>query len=544
MKQSDYLIKGKRRYAVAFVLSCLVMIILLPVSLPESDAQEDPKIALVVLDGADWKVIEDLIEEDRLPEFKNAKEKGVYGELHTKESFSPVTFTKMSTGRDAENIGVEGWNAEGEQGRRLIQSTDVENYRIWNYLTMHGIESGVVSYFLTWPVEEIKGFMISGTLARDDNIVYPEGYFEEEEVLGDGDEWEKSQYVVENYKDEVDFLTVGSKRLDGIQHHLWKFVDPEPFGLEMRDEHEEYREIVYTEYENLDSTLKEFDDEWNVMVVSSSGFQPQGKLANDSNPINTFKMNELLAELGYTEYEIEESYGQNIMRVDQEESQLQEGHFEYPLIPEINSTTYRFKFEILDENLDEDKVVDELNSITYKDGEDFFYDVRVEDSSIRGRFHAPQDRAEKSRAVEDNINHPTIRNPLTHLQNAFRLDMPDGEEYLFWSAAEQTGDHPPGTHGVFIAYGPDIASTGEFDTGEIRDKDIAPTLLYAYDVPVPRDMEGRPVQKIFTEEFNQDREVVYSNMSTKKEDEQAPEDADILNEKAIRERLRILGYNP
>ena len=49
--------------------------------------------------------------------------------------------------------------------------------------------------------------------------------------------------------------------------------------------------------------------------------------------------------------------------------------------------------------------------------------------------------------------------------------------------------------GIFIAYGPDIKEG--FETNDVEIYAITPTILHLYNVPIPKDIDGRVLKEIF-----------------------------------------------
>ena len=70
------------------------------------------------------------------------------------------------------------------------------------------------------------------------------------------------------------------------------------------------------------------------------------------------------------------------------------------------------------------------------------------------------------------------------VQKAFNLT--NQEKYLLLECA--VGE------GIFIAVGPDVKNVG--DIGEINILDIAPTVLHAFNIPIPEDMDGRVLKEV------------------------------------------------
>jgi hypothetical protein len=69
-------------------------------------------------------------------------------------------------------------------------------------------------------------------------------------------------------------------------------------------------------------------------------------------------------------------------------------------------------------------------------------------------------------------------------------------------------------HGVFLACGPDIKNCGKI--GDVKIYDLAPTILHLFNVPVPREMDGRVLKEIFREDSEPaKRQVLYQDLVTK-----------------------------
>ena len=65
------------------------------------------KVLLIGWDGADWKIINPLIEAGEMPTLKNLIEEGVMGNIATLEpSFSPMLWTSIATGKRAYDHGI------------------------------------------------------------------------------------------------------------------------------------------------------------------------------------------------------------------------------------------------------------------------------------------------------------------------------------------------------------------------------------------------------------------------------------------------------
>jgi predicted AlkP superfamily phosphohydrolase/phosphomutase len=81
-------------------------------------------------------------------------------------------------------------------------------------------------------------------------------------------------------------------------------------------------------------------------------------------------------------------------------------------------------------------------------------------------------------------------------------------ENKIWSAYHKL-------QGIFMAYGPDIRNGGKVENAKIYD--LAPTILHMFQVPIPKDIDGRVLNEIFREDSELTRkETVYRDMETEK----------------------------
>jgi predicted AlkP superfamily phosphohydrolase/phosphomutase len=100
-----------------------------------------------------------------------------------------------------------------------------------------------------------------------------------------------------------------------------------------------------------------------------------------------------------------------------------------------------------------------------------------------------------------------------------------------------TGTHRP--FGIFIAYGPQIKK-GETVSGATH-YDIAPTLLYLQDHPIPEDMDGKVLTGIFSEDHLSRFPIRYST-PPECPSKMSGVELDTEETRKVEERLRGLGY--
>lgn len=119
-----------------------------------------PRVVVLGLDALSWRILDPLLAAGRLPHFRALIEGGVSGTLRSVQPLlSPVIWTTMATGRGHGAHGVHGFV---DDERRLVNSTQVKVKRLWEIVGERaGATVGVTGWFVTWPVEPVRGFMLS-----------------------------------------------------------------------------------------------------------------------------------------------------------------------------------------------------------------------------------------------------------------------------------------------------------------------------------------------------------------------------------------------
>ena len=99
-----------------------------------------------------------------------------------------------------------------------------------------------------------------------------------------------------------------------------------------------------------------------------------------------------------------------------------------------------------------------------------------------------------------------------------------------------------GTHsqrGIFIAAGPGFVQGGQLPP--INIEDFTPTLLYAMEVPLPDDLDGRICLELFDERARASRSAI-SRYSSQLPVKEFPKSGQALEEDEIKKQLSQLGY--
>lgn len=132
-------------------------------------AEKKRKVLLVGWDAADWKMIDKLMADGRMPAIKSVIDRGVRGRLATLDPpLSPMLWTSMATGVRPYKHGVLGFvESDGKGGVRPISSNGRKVDAFWNMFTKEGLKSNVVAWWPSNPVENINGVMVSNQFHQE-----------------------------------------------------------------------------------------------------------------------------------------------------------------------------------------------------------------------------------------------------------------------------------------------------------------------------------------------------------------------------------------
>jgi tetratricopeptide (TPR) repeat protein len=126
------------------------------------------RAVVIGIDGADWKIIEEIAAEGGMPNLMALRERGTWGEIETLHDIplSPVIWTSMATGKTPDKHGITWFMVDQPDGTRVpVRSTNRRTKAIWNILAEHGRRPGVVGWWATYPAEDVgSGWMVSDAL--------------------------------------------------------------------------------------------------------------------------------------------------------------------------------------------------------------------------------------------------------------------------------------------------------------------------------------------------------------------------------------------
>lgn len=121
------------------------------------------RVAIVGIDGATWDVLDPLMAEGRMPHLARLTREGTRGVLRSMEpTASAIIWTTIATGKVPEKHGIHGFVTVTPSGHRVpVTSTLRRTKALWNIASDAGLTVGIIGWWVTWPAEEVRGFLCS-----------------------------------------------------------------------------------------------------------------------------------------------------------------------------------------------------------------------------------------------------------------------------------------------------------------------------------------------------------------------------------------------
>ena len=122
------------------------------------------KTLLIGWDGADWRIIDPLLDRGEMPNLERLISGGVMGNLATLQPMlSPMVRNSIATGTMPDRHGILGFMEVDEDRGEVRPSTSLSRRvkAIWNILSQEGYRTHVVNWFCSHPAEPINGISIS-----------------------------------------------------------------------------------------------------------------------------------------------------------------------------------------------------------------------------------------------------------------------------------------------------------------------------------------------------------------------------------------------
>ncbi|MCP4676708.1 MAG: hypothetical protein GY854_14590 [Deltaproteobacteria bacterium] len=145
-----------------------------PVPVRKPREKVSRKLLLLGIDGADWRLMDPLLDRGALPNFKRLVASGTRAPLKTiKPTASPLIWTTIATGVGPRKHGITdfAFKVPGKEDSLLPTSNMRRVKAIWNILSDQKTSVGVIGWWATYPAEEVVGFVVSdqASTLRNDN---------------------------------------------------------------------------------------------------------------------------------------------------------------------------------------------------------------------------------------------------------------------------------------------------------------------------------------------------------------------------------------
>jgi predicted AlkP superfamily phosphohydrolase/phosphomutase len=275
------------------------------------------RVFIIGIDGGTWDILTPRLERGLMPHFRALLDGGTWGTLlSTIPPFTIPAWASFFTGTNPGKHGVRGFFQVGpgdyeDRGESaLVTSRNIAGTPLWEHLSRNDLRAGYVNVPLTYPVSEVKGFMISGMLTPpgSKNFTFPRtladylddyvidiGHFDDDNELSSklnqrnrAELLDEILYMQERRAancvrllkifPDLDFFMVVFTGFDRVCHAFWDYLSgPENASLESRPAVDKIiREKINLYFSALDSSLGkilDFRDEQTLcFVVSDHGF--------------------------------------------------------------------------------------------------------------------------------------------------------------------------------------------------------------------------------------------------------------------------------
>lgn len=140
-----------------------VLLVLASLACAREESPEDP-VLLIGIDGLEWRILLPLLADGQLPAFRDLMQRGTFGRLATfQPTYSPVLWTTAATGKLPHAHGIPHFVRRGANGLALYTSVDRRTKAVWNILSDAGDTVHTVGWWMTYPVEPVRGSMVAQT---------------------------------------------------------------------------------------------------------------------------------------------------------------------------------------------------------------------------------------------------------------------------------------------------------------------------------------------------------------------------------------------
>jgi predicted AlkP superfamily phosphohydrolase/phosphomutase len=513
--------------------------------------REGRKAIVLGLDGATFDVLLPRVERGQMPNLAGLLHDGAWGTLRsTTPPFSAQAWVSMATGKNQARHGVvDFWQRSpgldpGER-RHFVTAEQVHGETLWQIAGRHGLRVGVVNVPVTYPPAEVNGYLVSGLLTPQgrEDFVYPPAL--KDEILGQVagynpdpfdplgasrqqirqiESWMRKhetagRYLMARYPADLFFGVV--QALDHLQHLFWNEV----VGAGGEGEVAALVDRCYRLADEIvGQRVAALDGQTYLFLVSDHGFGPVRKWFH----VNRFLLERgllsleggggggAMARLGLTPQRVRAAVARlDVLGLRRRVGRLARvtlgRRIDQALTAPIDwSRTQAVSGSPATEGIFVNLQGREPEGIVPPEA---YEAVRAR---LMGELQDLRDPESGAAVVQAVYRREEIyEGPFLDLLPDVVFDLGDGP-YLASDAPaaerilEPVSTSLQGRHraeGIFVAAGPDVQAVGRIEGARIVD--VAPTVLYALGLPIPEDVDGRPLLEIFDGEYRAGYPVRY-----------------------------------
>lgn len=544
------------------------------------------KLLVVGFDGATFDLINPLVQNGRLPTLAHLMQHGAFGTLHsTVPPITPTAWTTVFTGKNPGKHGIFDFQEIDPKtyARQPVFTDRHLEKTVWDLLGEAGLRSIITDVPYTYPPRPLNGLMLTGygtprtaqtvfTHPLAWEAVLPTNLHDQIRVAQPTQLFDRSRAFLNEWaeimngrsrllhhlltKQEWNFFFHVFSITDNLAHVFWTYLEPSHPNYQ-RPEAPEYREALLQAYVQCDELLGQML-EWagsdcNVIVMSDHGFgsvYPRQYLF------------QRLVDGGFMQYS---SAGGGIGQLKgaamRQAIRLYNG---LPFLREFVKNLRPNSQNALKNSLKSAGMMPSNDAIDFHTSKVFPSDfglqlwlnhqmrfangvlsegeTAVTQTNLITHLLADRDKATGQPIIKQvykgseqyDGTHAWLGPDLIIKQtNFYRPDAPSHP-----SNPRLEGSH---THdGVFFACGPAIRQA-ELQ-GEMHLRDLAPTMLYLLNQPVPPDMDGKLLDEAIRPDFLQTHPVQHGDQPAQYTTQRAASQLTDAEEEELKQQLRQLGY--
>jgi len=548
------------------------------------------KLLVIGLDGATFDIIRPMVAAGELPNLAALMEGGVHGDLEsTIPAFSPPAWSSFMTGMNPARHGIFDFVHYNPLSYthlgKAVNAKSLAGHTFFDLLSQVGYRMAVITVPVTYPAWPINGYMVSGAPCPDteEGICYPEDFAAElpRRYTFLSTFWsESNDKIIAGLYDMLRDRTALAVRLieekqldamvlvfgatDRVQHNFWRYHD-QAFGARLGLPREaDYDDVISETYRRADEALgrilSRVGEETLVFIISDHGGGPAATRCLHANAwlrqqgllgvrqgqraaLNGLRKTVMAIRRGVgaqIEYRVRELLPNRV---------VEHGRALVRNVAQIDwSTTkaYRFPMYTPTEGIVINVAGRQSEGIV-QPGDEY---ERLREQII-DRAKKLVDPVSGNRVVvRAHKREELYEGP--HLERAPDIVLVLAEDYTGGAEVDPptiapldpsllskvNGEHR--LHGILLARGPMVKRDVRVEGARLMD--IAPTILYGLDLPIPTEMDGLVLQDVFTSAHLETHPIEYSSSYQMGEIAVQESGFTAEEEEQIKQHLERLGY--